>query len=281
MSHTPTQKVLNYYSSLESKWGYSHITWKTKHFGYYPNGKPTISEKKAQVLMQEEVAHTLQLKPNQRILDAGCGYGTTACYLAKKYKVQITGIDINENEITDAKLRSTQDQLEKYVSFDVQDYSETSFPDNFFDGIYTLETLSHAPDLTKTLREFFRILKPGGKIALFEYTLAPDKYFSADDMEKLERGIKGTAALGLKSFRHDTFPKVLEHIGFTSVQGQNISSNCKPSLTRLKNIATIPYFFVNLFKLHSFFVNTVLAIEWYELANKGLIRYCIFTGKKL
>ena len=48
MSDESVQKVLRYYKRLESKWGYQFITWKTKHFGYYPDGKPNISEKEAQ-----------------------------------------------------------------------------------------------------------------------------------------------------------------------------------------------------------------------------------------
>ena len=280
MSDESVQKVLSYYKRLESKWGYQFITWKTKHFGYYPDGKPNISEKEAQRNIQDLVAKNLKLKGNERLLDAGCGYGTTACYLAKKYHVQVVGIDINEYEIKYARKLAQKENIDDKVKFEVQDYSRTNFENKSFDGIFTVETLSHSPDVKKTLREFYRILKPGGKIALFEYTLAPDSKFSTEDMEKLDRGIVGTAALGLKEFRHDMFPKILTDIGFKNVREENTTKQFRPSLERLKNIAVVPYFFINLFKLKKFFVNTSLAVEWYDLVNKGLIRYCIFTGGK-
>ena len=55
------QRVLNYYNSFESKLGYKYLTWETKHFGYYPNGKPTISERKAQELMKDLIAKKLNM----------------------------------------------------------------------------------------------------------------------------------------------------------------------------------------------------------------------------
>ncbi len=275
-----SKKVLQYYKNFESKLGYQLITWRTKHFGHYPDGKPNISEKQAQRNTQELVAKNLKLKKGELLLDAGCGYGTTACYLAKKYHVNVVGIDINKYEIDYARKLAEKENVDDKAKFKVLDYSHTSFKNKSFDGIFTVETLSHSPDVKKTLREFYRILKPGGKITLLEYTLAHDSELSPEDMEKLDRGIVGTAALGLKEFRHDKFPKILTGIGFKNVREQNMTKQFRPSLARLKNIAVIPYFFINLLNLHKSFVNTSLAVEWLDLVDKGFWRYCIFTGEK-
>ena len=43
------------------------------------------------------------------------------------------------------------------------------YEDGTFDGIYTMETLVHSTDPLEVLKEFLRILKPGGRIALNEY----------------------------------------------------------------------------------------------------------------
>ncbi|PKL72590.1 hypothetical protein CVV26_01095 [Candidatus Kuenenbacteria bacterium HGW-Kuenenbacteria-1] len=48
-------------------------------------------------------------------------------------------------------------------------------------------------------------MKPGGKIALFEYTLAPNEKFSKLEMKMLDLVIEGSAMMGLKDFRHDQF----------------------------------------------------------------------------
>lgn len=274
------QKVLDYYNSLESKLGYKYFIWETKHFGFYPSGKPTISERKAQELMQDLIATNLSLKSSDLVLDAGCGYGNVALYLTNKYHSKIVGIDINSYEINKARKKTKHMDLADRATFEVVDYANTNFSDNYFDAIYTMETLSHAPNLSKTLKEFLRLLKPGGKIALFEYTLVPNDDFSSTELKMLELGIEGTAALGLKQFRHDRFPIFLRQIGFTNTKEQNITKNFLPSIGRLRKLAYIPYQLIKLFKLQKHFTNTLVAVEWYELVKKGLIRYCIFTAQK-
>ena len=271
---------MGYYKSLESKLGYEYITKKVKHFGYYPEGQRNISEHEAQQLMSDLVAKYLRLKPNQMVLDAGCGYGVVACYLAEKSKVNIVGLDLNSYEIGKARGRARKLNLEGRVKFEIMDYSRTSFTKNTFDAIFTLETLSHAAELKKTLRQFLNILKPNGKVVFFEYTLAPEKDFTSRELEMLNLGIEGTAALGLKEFKHDQFGSYLKKIGFKNIKERNITKNMLPSLQRLRRIALLPYFLIKLFNLQRYFVNTTIAVEWYELMKKGLIRYCIFTAEK-
>jgi SAM-dependent methyltransferase len=160
------------------------------------------------------------------------------------------------------------------------DYSATNFPDNYFDAIYTTETLSHSPDIRKTLKEFFRILKPDGKVAFFEYTLAPDEKFSDWERKMLDVVVEGSAMMGLKNFRHDQFTEVIKKAGFENVNEQNITENIRPSFYRLHKLSVWPYKFVKLFGLQKFFINTTAGYEYYKMANKGLFRYCVFTGNK-
>lgn len=280
MNPNSKNRIINYYQSLESFLGYKFLTWETKHFGFYPKKRRNVREREAQRLMMDEVAKSLHLKKDEKVLDAGCGYGTTSLYLADKYEVCCTGIDINKFEIEKAKEKARSRDLAQKVDFHLRDYSNTHFPDNYFDKLFTLETLSHASDLKKTLKEFYRILKPGGKLALFEYTIAPKSDFTTHDWTILRSGIEDTAAFGLYNFLHDFFPRYLSTIGFTYVKERNITQNFLPSLERLKRIATLPYFFIEAFHLQKYFVNTTIAVEWYHLVKKDLLRYCIFTAEK-
>src|SRR3989344_1292929 len=215
------QKVVKYYTSPETKLGFDYVLWGSKHFGYYPKGKTNISEKEAQILLQDLVAKKLNLKENQIVLDAGCGQGVVSTYLAKKYGSKVFGITIVPFEVKKAQERAKSLAVHNKTQYEVRDYSATNFPNNYFDAIYTTETLSHSPDIRKTLKEFFRILKPEGKIAFFEYTLAPDKEFSAWEKKMLNVVIDGSAMMGLKDFRHDQFPKIIQSIGFKNVKEQN------------------------------------------------------------
>jgi sterol 24-C-methyltransferase len=278
--NTNQQKVVKYYTNPETKLGFDYLLWGSKHFGFYPTAKADITEKEAQILLQDLVAKNLQLKEHQIVLDAGCGQGVISTYLAKKYGSKIFGITLVPFEVERAQERAKNLGVQDKTKYQVMDYSATNFPDNYFDAIYTTETLSHSPDIKKTLQEFLRVLKPGGKITLFEYTIAPDEEFSEWEKKMLDVVIEGSAMIGLKNFRHNQFTEVIKGVGFQNVKEQNITKNIRPSFYRLHKLSIWPYKFVKLFGLQRFFINITAGYEFYKMAEKGLFRYCIFTGNK-
>ncbi len=274
------QKVIAYYSHPETRLGFDYLLWGSKHFGYYPTGKADITEKAAQVILQDLVAKNLTLKADQVILDAGCGQGIVSTYLSKKYRAKIFGITLVPFEVKKARERAERMGVSDQTEYHVMDYSSTTFSDNYFDAIYTTETLSHSPNVSKTLQEFFRILKPGGRVALFEYTVAPEERFSAWEKRMFDTVMEGSAMMGLKDFRHNEFPKSLDSVGFENAREQNITRNIQPSFHRLHKLSRFPYSLIRLLKLQRFFINTTAGYEYYKMAEKDLLRYCIFTANK-
>jgi len=264
----------------KSEIGYELALWGSKHFGFYPKGKD-ISEKQAQILMQDLVAKKLKLTSKDIVLDAGCGQGVVSTFLAKKYCCSICGITVVPFEVKKANLLAEKMNVGDKVKYSLMDYSKTKFSNKYFDCIYTNETLSHSIDIRKTLKELFRVLKNGGRVAFFEYTLSEDSDFSKSEMEIFKKVAKGSAMDGLKDFRHDTFQNVISKAGFTNVKVKDISENTGPSLARLRKFAIIPYYlFVKPFGLQEKFPNVSAAVEFYKMAEKGLIRYNIFTATK-
>jgi len=274
------KKVVKYYNNLESKFGFNLFLWGSKHFGFYPKGEKGMTEKKAQIILQDLVAKKLDLRKNQKVLDAGCGQGVVSTYLAKNYGVEVSGITLVPFESRSAQRMAKELKVEDRTNYQIMDYSSTNFDDNYFDAIYTTETLSHSPDINKTLKELFRILKPGGIFAFFEYTIAEDQRFSKQERKMLDLVADGSAMMGLKSFRHDNFAKVIESAGFENVREKNISENILPSFRRLYKFSIIPYAVIRILGLQRLFVNMTAAYEYYKMAEKDLIRYIVFTGKK-
>src|SRR5216684_3063976 len=105
----PQKKVIRYYSKKESRWGYSLLLKGIRHFGYYPEGRENISMRDAQVLMIEKLAEKLNLRRGSLLLDAGCGEGFVAMYLATKYGFMVQGVDLLDFSIEKAKKLLNED----------------------------------------------------------------------------------------------------------------------------------------------------------------------------
>lgn len=270
--------VRAYYEKLESRIGYNLILWGAKHFGFYPDGVANIDERCAQKLMQDLLAEKLALQKGDYLLDAGCGQGGVATYLATNYDCSVEGITIVPFEVGSA--RKLARIFSADCSFEEMDYSNTNFPDNHFDAVYTTEALVHSPDVTKTLAEFYRVLKPGGRLGLFEYTIDEDLQFSTDEIAELDWVIEKSAMHGLKSFRHNRFVSAIVSTGFKDVTKEDISKNITPSFLRLYRKAKYPYKVIKLLRLQNVFLNTTSAIKMYKVYKKGLLHYCIFTARK-
>ncbi len=112
----------------------------------------------------ELLARDLQLEEGMKVLDAGCGWGGNAVWLAENYKVFVEGITLSPVQIEMAKRIAEKRKVDKLVDFRVGNFLNTDFPDNEFDRIYQQEAVCHVPnDNTKDVfKEFWRILKPGG-----------------------------------------------------------------------------------------------------------------------
>lgn len=119
--------------------------------------------------------------------------------------------------------------------------------DQSFDGVYTMETLVHATDPHVVLAGFHRLLRPGGRIALFEYDhnfLENSPGGLASSMSKINE----YAAMPTNASSHPGgFKEMLEDAGFEDIVVRNYSSNIRPMTRIFFILGIIPYFFIWLF----------------------------------
>lgn len=134
---------------LERKWLY-------KSFGYDIDKERSFIIEKAQPIYGN-------------ILEAGTGKGYFTLALAKEgYK--FTTFDILEEQQEFAKLNLRYFGLDKHVEFKIENGEHLSFEDASFDIIFSINMIHHLINPHKVIDEFIRILSPGGKIILSDFT---------------------------------------------------------------------------------------------------------------
>lgn len=226
--------------------------------------------------MNDHLAKMLELSKGSTVLDAGCGEGGVAIYLTKKYQLKVQGIDLLDFNIKQAHENAVAAGLDPDL-FQEGTYMKLPYADNTFDGLYTMETLVHAPDYKVALREFHRVLKPGGKLALFEYTITPP----AETTNK-----KGLAAIhkineyasmpAFNEFEHGTFKNKLSKAGFKQVTENDITDRMRPMLTYFSTRAKIPYAIIKTLRLQKHFANAMSAVEFQK--HPDLWKYVTVTA---
>lgn len=101
------------------------------------------------------------------VLDLGCGDGATELFFQKYFpSFKVTGIDISAKSIEVAKKREL-----KNVDFQVYDGGQIPFENNRFDVVFVAGVLHHIDELKQQaiVNELFRVIKPGGRLYLFEH----------------------------------------------------------------------------------------------------------------
>ncbi len=109
----------------------------------------------------QHIIKKLDIKPNQKVLDIGCGWGSLAIDIAKTAQCEVTGITLSENQLKYAKQKSKEFNLENQVKFRLVDYREI---DEKFDRIVSVGMFEHVG--RKFYNKFFnqveKLLKDDG-----------------------------------------------------------------------------------------------------------------------
>ena len=115
----------------------------------------------------EEFVGRLGVQPGMKVLDVACGSGNLAVVAARK-GANVTGIDIADNLVEAAKKRA--DQLGLDIKFEQGDAEALPYEDGTFDLVMTMYGAMFAPRPEIVASELVRVCKPGGRIAMANWT---------------------------------------------------------------------------------------------------------------
>lgn len=111
----------------------------------------------------------LNILPGTKVLDVACGSGNLAILAAEK-GADVTGLDLADNLVEAAKKRATEKGLS--IRFQQGDAEAMPYDDNTFDMVVTMYGAMFAPRPEVTASELVRVCKPGGTIAMANWTPA-------------------------------------------------------------------------------------------------------------
>ena len=128
-------------------------------------GEDLCQEGQTDMAALKKLLELLDLKRGDHLLDLGCGAGVIAEYISDQTGAKVTGLDYAVSAIAEAKDR-TADKRSR-LTFLQGDMNGLDLPAQSFDAAISLDTLYWVADLTDTLSQVARTLKPGGQIGIF------------------------------------------------------------------------------------------------------------------
>jgi len=168
----------------------------------------------------ETTAHftsLLDLTRGQKVLDVGCGIGGSAFHIAKTYEVNVHGIDLSKNmvQIAEERCKTMTFPKDVKVTFEICDATTKEFAENSFDVIYSRDAILHIFDKLTLFRQFYKWLKPGGKVFITDYC-----WGSRPHSEKFSQYVKQR---GYHLHTVTEYGKILEWAGLINVVARDVT----------------------------------------------------------
>ncbi|MEU9401333.1 cyclopropane-fatty-acyl-phospholipid synthase family protein [Streptomyces sp. NPDC048242] len=131
----------------------------------------------------ELVCRKLGLKPGQRLLDVGCGWGSMAIHAAREHGVSVVGVTLSQEQAAYARKRVADEGLTDRVEIRVQDYRDVR--DGPYDAISSIGMAEHvgADRYLEYASDLHALLKPGGRLLNHQIARRPQRDESAYEVD--------------------------------------------------------------------------------------------------
>ncbi|MEU0655945.1 class I SAM-dependent methyltransferase [Streptomyces albogriseolus] len=142
---------------------------------YWPAPPPEGTLEQAQHDKLELVARKLALRPGQRLLDVGCGWGSMAIHAAREHGVNVVGITLSQEQAAYARKRIAEEGLTDRVEIRVQDYRDVA--DGPYDAISSIGMAEHVGSerYLEYATVLHRLLSPGGRLLNHQIARRPQR----------------------------------------------------------------------------------------------------------
>ena len=181
------------------------------------------------VAMVELLGTRAGLQPGDEVLDVGVGFAEQDFVLLDRFKLsRVTGIDITPVHIEKGRERVAKRGLQDHIDLRLGSATAMEFPDATFDRVLALECAFHFDTREQFLREAFRVLKPGGSIAIADMLPVPGKKTSRATAFARKYGHVPEANL----YDREEYPRRLSAAGFGDVRVESIRQDVFPGMAK-------------------------------------------------
>ena len=187
------------------------------------------------IVWRKKFIKSLNFSNHDKVLDVATGTGDVAFAIRKKYKTEIIGLDLSINMLEKAKQKSKKYKIDD-ISFIEGDAENLPFDDNTFDKLVISYGLRNLGNCERGLSEFYRVLKPNGKIGILEFLHPKSTIIARIFKFYFNRILPRVASLfsNSKAYRYlpesvenflsaDELKSALNKVGFNNVSSKNMS----------------------------------------------------------
>jgi tocopherol O-methyltransferase len=208
------EKVADHYDELDRF--YRGIWGEHVHHGLWHSGRESPEQAVEQLI--EAVVQPLGILGGESLCDVGCGYGATSRYVARKYDARVTGVTISQAQYDYARSVSSDQGNPQYL---LQNWESNRFADESFDGIVSIECLSHILNKTRFFEEIRRVLRPGRR-AVATVWLASEQATPRQNRRLLEPICREGCLPGMGT--RSEYEELMERVGLRLVDYEDLSS---------------------------------------------------------
>ena len=183
------------------------------------------------ILWRIATTKAIDPKPGERVLDVACGTGTSTASIAKT-GATVVGLDFSPAMIAEAEKRHPT------FEFIVGDATKLPFGDDEFDAVTISFGLRNVQDPKAALAEMYRVLKPGGRVVVCEFSKPPRALLRAGYfayMKVVAPLVAGITSSNPEAYRYltesikewpdqQTLTQWIRGVGFTRVAYRNLTA---------------------------------------------------------